>query len=467
MKIAFLDFSGVANAIHKHRYDLIILLLLMVQATAIAFMGAHWVNPVVIDNQAKDVWFGADLPRVFHHMATRPASHNRLNVHPLFSLVTYPFVYAVMAVHVPKEEAVKVVIAAAAGLWVGLFFVILRGLGCRRLDATLFSVLALTSSGFIFWTVVPESYLFGSLTMVGALGFVVWTQFKPRSHWWYVVVSAATLTITTTNWMAGIFATFVNLVNWEQSTWQKSSWTTVSGFLKSLRITVQALLPSLWITVQAFLLVVLLWPIQKFLFRSAEFFVGGTKETRFMFLPSAGGPLHVFCGFVYHSLIMPAIYILPSNPRRPNWPLMSVQFAWPGSGSFWGMAAAGLWTVFLGLGLWACWRSEQHRKPRMVLALILLGQLALFLVYGDETFLYAMQIMPFLILVCAFLTLTRWRGVALTLSVLLIITAGINNAEQFRNATDFLNRQGPLQQVVPAEPWIKTSAASIPTLASL
>ena len=439
MKIANLDFSGVANAINKHRYDLIIMLLLMVQATTISFAGAHWVNSIVIDNQAKDVWFGADIPRVFHHMATRPASHNRLNVHPLFSLVTYPFVFVVMALHVPKEEAVKVVIAAAAGLWVGLLFVILRGMGCRRLDATLLSVLALTSSGFIFWTVVPESYLFGSFTMVGALGFVVWTQFKQRSQWWYVVVSAATLTITTTNWMAGIFATFVNF------SWRK----------------------SLWITAQAFLLVTLLWPIQKFFFRSAEFFVGGTKETRFMFLASAGGPLRVFMGFIYHSLIMPAIYVLPSNPRRPDWPLLSVQFAWPGSGSIWGIAAVGLWTVFLGLGIWACWRSEQHHKPRIVLALILLAQLALFTVYGDETFLYAMQIMPFLILVCAFLTLTPLRGVALALSVLLIITAGINNAEQFHNATEFLNRRGPLQQVIPSEPWTKTSDASIPTVASL
>lgn len=423
------NLKGISLFVDQHRVDLIIILLLLALGSLMAWLGSHQINLVIIEDKAKDVWFGADIARVFHHMATRPAAHNRLNVHPLFSLVTYPFVYFFVVLRFPKLEAVRAFTAVTAGLWVGLLYVTLRLLGCRRLDAALLSVLALTSAGFIFWTTVPESYLFGSFTMLGALCFVAWTQYQQRSQWWYVVVSAATLTITTTNWMAGIFMAFVSFA------WQKAA----------------------WITARALLLVIVLWPIQKVFFRSAEFFIGGTKETRFMFLNSAGGPLRVLSGFFYHSVIMPAIYVLPPNPRRPDWPLMSVQFALPGSGSFWGIAAVLLWTIFLGLGVWACWQHRDQTKPRLVLAGILLGQLALFLVYGDETLLYAMQIMPFLIVVCAFLTLTPLRLVALTLSILLIITAGVNNAEQFHNATEFLQGRGPLRQLVPATPWPTTA----------
>jgi hypothetical protein len=438
MKFKIPDLKSISAFVDHHRVDLIIISLLLVLASLMSWIGSHQVNPVIIEDRAKDVWFGADIARVFHHMATRPAAHNRLNVHPLFSLVTYPFVYFFMLLRFPKMEAVRAFTTVTAGLWVGLLYVTLRLIGCRRLDAALLSVLALTSAGFIFWTTVPESYLFGSFTMLGALCFVAWTQYQQRSQWWYVVISAATLTITTTNWMAGIFMAFASFA------WRKAA----------------------WITVQSLLLVIVLWPIQKFFFRSAEFFIGGMREDRYIWQDTAGGPLRVLSGFFYHSVIMPGIYILSPHPRRPDWPLMSVQFALPGSGGIWGMIAVILWTVFLGLGIWACWRHREQTRARLVLAGILLGQLALFLVYGDETLLYALQIMPFLIVVCAFLTLTPFRLVALTLSVLLIITTGVNNAEQFRNATEFLQGRGPLRQLTPItrptrdNPTIKPVAAA-------
>ncbi|NJK52355.1 MAG: hypothetical protein HC936_05145 [Leptolyngbyaceae cyanobacterium SU_3_3] len=274
----------------------------------------------------------------------------------------------------------------------------------------LFSFLGATSAAAIFWFTVPETYSFGSLSILLALCFVVLTENHPFSSLWYVAVSALTLSFTITNWMVGILVAAVNH-HWKQ---------------------------SLQINVNAFALVTLLWGVQKYMFSSAVFFLGDKEEGRRIYIfRSASDYLTIIKSFFSDTIIMPAIQ-LTENIEQPEWPYISVQASAPGSGSMWGFLAVGLWMSLLGLGVWGCLSSKKYTKFRLVLGLSLLGLLLLHFVYGGPyTFLYSLHFAPLLIILAAFSTLTQARLVGLILAGIIIISAGINNVQLFHKATEY------------------------------
>ncbi|MDX2097558.1 MAG: hypothetical protein SFW36_07245, partial [Leptolyngbyaceae cyanobacterium bins.59] len=65
-------------------------------------------------------------------------------------------------------------------------------------------------------------------------------------------------------------------------------------------------------------------------------------------------------------------------------------------------------------------------------------QFVLHALYGEETFLYSLHFLPLLIGFAALSTLTNTRWIALTLAIVLTFLAGINNIQQFKQATDNL-----------------------------
>ena len=425
------SWATLHDRVVKHRSDFLILGLLMALAGFLAFAGGQMVDSVIWKDYTEDVWFGSDIERVVVDMSVRYGYHGRIKVHPLFTLLTFPAVTALQVLlRVSAEMAIKLVLAGTTALWVGIFFWILRVMGCRRFDATLFSVLALSSAGVMFWVVLPETYLFGSLSMLVPVLFVGLTQEKARSQWWAVVVSAFSLSMTTTNWMVGIFAAF-----------SRYSWRRATG-----------------ITIGAFLLVLALWQVQKRFFPGVGFLLDANEEKNYILPAAAGGPLRVLAGFFSHAMVMPAIKVISSNRDQPEWPMLSAQFAVPGSAGLLSILAVVLWLALLALGIWAFIKIQQHRPLRIVVALALIGQLALYLVYGEETFLYGIHIIPFLIIVCATLSLTHLRSIGLALATAVIITAGINNSMQFHHATEFLQNRGPLREQVPTKPLLRSRA---------
>ncbi|MGA7933197.1 MAG: hypothetical protein WCA35_06595, partial [Kovacikia sp.] len=234
------------SKIHQHWQDILLALCFGALAAFAAYQGAQQVNPVIVDKQALDVWFESDISRVFSNMTDRTSNYNRAKVHPLFALIAFPPVFLLMnAFNVEPLTAVRIVIAAVASLWLGTLFILLRLIGCRRFDAMLFSGLAATSAAAMFWFVIPETYPFGSLSILLGLCFVVITQHRQLSSLWYVVVSTLTLSFTITNWMTGILATIVN----------------------------HPIKRAFQITFKALCLASLLWIVQKILFPSAKFFL--------------------------------------------------------------------------------------------------------------------------------------------------------------------------------------------------
>lgn len=203
--------SAMKQKAHPNWQEIVIALVLASLAGFAAYQGAQLINPIfTFDKQTGDAWFHTDTIRVFDDMAVYAADHYRTNVHPLFVLLALPPVYALkIGLGLDSVRAVHVVIALVAAVWIAVLFSVLRLIGIRRLDAVLFSIASATSASAIFWSTIPETYIFGSVTLLLALGIVAIAPYYHLSAIWYVAVSVLTLGITVTNWMAGILATIV------------------------------------------------------------------------------------------------------------------------------------------------------------------------------------------------------------------------------------------------------------------
>jgi len=179
-----------------------------------------------------------------------------------------------------------------------------------------------------------------------------------------------------------------------------------------------------------------------------------TLASRFLVSPRSGGSAAITRSFVWHSMVMPAVDVVDTKKQPLR---MVTQPSPPGSGTPWGRAAVWLWSALLGLGVWAAWARRKRNAPlRRVLGLVLLGQLILHLLYGEETFLYSLHWLPLLVILAAFSALTRLRPVALTLATALLVCAGVNNFWQFevavRQVDRFLEARLQAAQVAAGEP---------------
>jgi hypothetical protein len=76
--------------------DILLVVVLAAVVGYASYQGAQLINREVILNlRTHDTWFDGDITRVFNDMAVYEADHGRSDVHPLFSLLVMPFVYAI------------------------------------------------------------------------------------------------------------------------------------------------------------------------------------------------------------------------------------------------------------------------------------------------------------------------------------------------------------------------------------
>jgi hypothetical protein len=363
-------------------------------------IGGH-VAPM-IDVRADDVWFEADVDRVFADMTDRGANHYKTTVHPLFPLLLYPVTHTTQTLfHLDAIRAVRTVIAAAAGLWLAAFYFLLRLLRCRPLDAVVFALVAASTSAGLFWTAIPETYLFGSLTILGVLIVAAITARRGSvSPTLDVIAGAASMSILVTDFGVNV-ASLISRYRLKQ---------------------------ALQIACNALVVVVLLWGLQKYFFTSVQFFIG--EHDKGVPPPSRFTALVVI---LLHSFVAPGFWSLP-NELPGVWPKLSYQHAGLGTMDFLKVMALISWVCLLGFAAWAVARVPQYPRFRIMLALSIVGQIGLHLMYGNETFLYAMDWMPLLVAAAALATLTPWRWVVLAVAVVFSITAGLHNGFELRAA---------------------------------
>jgi hypothetical protein len=355
-----------------------------------------------------DVWFEGDLPTVFRNLTNRWSDQTRNANHPLFPLFGTVPVGALRTAGLTPLGAVSAFVAAVAGAWAAVLYATLRLSGLRALDATIFTVAGAASAAAMFWLTVPECAALGSLTVLIALLAAVLADRGRLGSTAEVLASAATLSITVTHWLAGLL----------------------------LVLRRHRPLEALQLTVNAFAIVVALWSIQRVVVPSADFFIGYAGHSGFILRPESCSPSCVVTVLTTHAAVMPEI----STRAEPKWgDVMTIQRAGLGSGGAIAVAARLAW-----LGLLACGAaSVRHLSPTLRLVALggLGGQLALHVVYGEETFLYTLSAMPLLIVIASAATKSAARRAVLLLAVVFIAAGGWTNARQLNRALRFFEQR--------------------------
>jgi hypothetical protein len=399
MNTSTTDASPVQFTVARHVPDVGICLVLML-ATAFCVWWVTGLNEhiqTLTDTRADDVWFEADVARVFNDMSSPGANHHRTSVHPLFPLVTIPLVGTCMKVFgLSKMQAVRVVVAGSAVLWITLFYTLLRLLLRRRLDAVVFSLVAASTAGAMYWSAIPETYLLGSGTIISVLIVAAVAERRHVPVWLDVAIGAASLSMLITNFMVWL-ASLVSRYRLQRAVQLASN---------------------------AFVIVVLLWAVEKYLLPSSQFFLGAHEKA------GAPPPVSALMVIFLHSMVAPETWTLPN--QEGFWPIFSLQHTALGQIGVLKVLAIASWLGLLCAAVWALARLPQYPRFRATLALSIAGQIALHLVYGNETFLYALDWIPLLVTAGALATLARGRWIVLALAAIFAVTAGIHNAQQLK-----------------------------------
>lgn len=241
-----------------------------------------------------------------------------------------------------------------------------------------------------------------------ALATVAYTQrLGPLPIWWYVTVSALTLGVTITNWLAGLLMLLLCLPI--QRAAKTAACSFVAVFFGSL--------------------------VQYVLLGSPIFLIPRTAEVeplkRIIFHPHAGGAFTKLKVLLFHSVVMPQVTVEDTG-------LLSVQHASPGSGGAWALAALALWICLALLGVWAIGLKGRTSKAAWLAVAFTAAQLVLYTVVGYESFLFSLHVAPLLIALAGTATLTRLRPLALTLAVSLVVIGSANNLQKFMVSADYI-----------------------------
>ena len=196
----------------------------------------------------------------------------------------------------------------------------------------------------------------------------------------FLAADAFSLGITVTNWMSGIAATIARLPV------QKAT----SLLLSSLVI------------------VGVLFGGQKALFPSSNMpvflkpFNAKAEVVAFSGNPYSGGRGAALRGILFHGMVAPAIRFHPSGGR-----MLTFQMSGLGSSGKLGLVATALWATLMTAGVVSLFACRMATATRLAFGAVLLGQLALHTIYGDEAFLYDLHVTPLLVILAALTTLTR------------------------------------------------------------
>jgi hypothetical protein len=402
------------------RTDWVIVVILALFAGLSAWTLAKRVPPAVTYGTHLDVYFSADCGRVLANMRSRTDSdHHRTNVHPLFSIIMHPTYRAVALLagadsstepESPKFIAASCILSGiGAGIAMALFFLILRVIGTPLPDSVVYCALGASSAFALFWFTVPETYVWGAISILFALFISALGCLRRVGPVWYAIASLGTFAITTTNWSVGLLAT------WTRFTWRKAFILTVAvAFVASgLSITQKLLFPSSW------------------------FFFNIAREKNYVMQSHSEGPAAAVRAMLFHTMVVPELTTM-THPRHPDSKILRIQGSAAGGKRWTGKLAAGLWVVIFGAGIYALVRHTGLGPFRVVLGLSLAGQFALHAIYGAETFLYSAHFGPMMILTVAFLSQTRFRIASLTVSGALVVLLLVNNIAKHDEAMDLI-----------------------------
>lgn len=381
--------------------------VLALGTAALIWHNAHRLDYGLRGSQAQNVWFESDVNTVYLDMVSRWSPQMSSQGHPVFSLVAVLSSEVLMsAFHFSLDDAANGFLATTAAVWVALMYALVRRLGFDRPIAVLAALTGVLSSAGLLFMPVPETYGLASVSIMAAILIAVECEGRSWERLGALVASACTLSMTTTNWMLGLLLTRRRR---DFRTW-------------------------LQLSANAFLVVVAAWTIGKAFMPNAEFFTAVTPYGRYATLPSLHRIVEVSRVFVFHCVISPAVGWTGDFGGGalvgPAWPMgLSFQHSGLGSGTPWGIGAALLWVPMLVAGVRVLFKTPPQSLQRALLAFLAL-QLAFYVIFGLETFMYALNWLPVLILTAVYGTQQMPR-VRLLVFAAFVALLGLNNLAQF------------------------------------
>lgn len=360
--------------------------------------------------QTSDMWFDADIPRAACMMFDRLApQHQVSDKHPLLPAALHLPAFVLGSVtDMSAVATIRIVAAIAGGVWTMVCYWWLRLLGSSTMIALAFAALASASASAVFWSAVPEAHIVAASTLLLPLIAAAHPRIR-QSATLMTIASAASLSITVTGWMSGVAAA-----------WRRFGW----------RYGTQVL-------ANALAAVSLLWVVQALWFPQSTFFLGRWDVGDDLSVPRFTDLLATLAAIFSHSIVMPA-FTISGEPGQAT--ILSVQQSLPGTTGPIGVGATVCWAVMLGWGARQLLRGTDANRDLLVV--VLCGQVALHLVFGDETFLFSPSFVPLLIGVASFAARGRNQPAVVVAVLLLTVSAGLNNARQFERAADMTHAQG-------------------------
>jgi hypothetical protein len=384
--------------------DWILTLLCGGLAASLAAWAASQLGNVLYTEGSFNIWFQGDNPRALANLLDETSNQYRSTVHPILPILTTPWVSLLPGFGLPPLAVAKAVVFACGAASAGLMFATLRLSGVPRGPSLLFTLVFMISAAFLHWYSGVEIAPFNGLSMC----LVLWVLARgdTRRAWWWIVASALTLGVTISNWTAGLAAV---VARWP--------------LRRAIEISLIALIS-----------VTALTTLQRLVYPTAGVFFSPTglvREREFASIKSpAWSPLANLRSAVVYSAVAPP----PTLDGPPGSRTVNNQHSPPRSADWLGLSGMAAWLALLACGAYGAATSVAVRPIAFGVALMLVGQLGVTIVYGEITFLYAASIIPVLVALAGLSWFSPARYVAVVLAAAVVILGFANNLRQFEHA---------------------------------
>jgi len=381
-----------------------------IHACAVAFAAAaaclaasRLVDPGLAHPSAANIWFGSDLPYRLEVMV-QPGGWENGGAHPLFPALGHLLLAGATTLTGQADplRAAGLAGSAVGGLFAGILFALFRRMGLARADASLFAAIGALSSGSLFWFPVPES--FGLAGTGVALALLVAAASRPSVAALAAACVASGASVLTNGLVGGLA---VAAHDGRPRRWGRA--------LTSLLVALGAMTAA--------------WSLQEWSFRTPFFLGDRLLEYRQHTFPvTLERATDVARGLLCHSVVAPAL-----RNERPAFRRVELASSGP-----LGAIATLAWVVLLLVGSWRTLHAARHGEQRE-LALTVAGSLALMfamhLTLGRELFLYALDVLPLLLVLAAGSARPeRGRTLVRVIACVLLLAGGLNNASQLQRA---------------------------------
>ncbi|MEQ1876865.1 MAG: UbiA family prenyltransferase [Bdellovibrionia bacterium] len=373
---------------------------------------------------ATDVYFDADLPRVYWNLFVGD-QQIRSEPHPLFAtLVVLPVRAIAYLAGLKPLEFLPLVLSGTATAFGALFFLNLRSWGYSVAESLVLTSLCAASAAAVAFFPITETYSFGSISVL--LCFFLVSGERERHPAFAVACFVLSYAITLTNVAVAIFAILTGYSNWK----------------KRLQIFVFGSLVAGALTIFQF------GSLSPLKFESESL----SEDVRFIQAPDLSRAGYVLRTVFLDTAVMPLPKAgrLANERERTNVDAAVTLYDSRFGGDPISVAALISWTVLLVLGIYSICSNPSKKRQRRFLFLVLAYYAIIHLIYGNEIFLFSLHWLPALVLICSFALRLRNKTLMTAAAAVATIVIGIHNYRQTSTALNVVQiPQAPLNSEYP------------------